>query len=279
MTLGLIAGKGLLPVLIAEEARRKGYRLAVAALESLTEPSLESLADASGWFNPGKVGSIIKFLKGNGVEEAVMAGKIPKELLFTGGLRPDLKALGVLMRLRDWKDDSIINAVEREFSREGIRFLDMRDFCRGLLTPEGRLTRRGPDRREKKDIDFGFRTAKEIGALGIGQAVVVKERAVMAVEAIEGTDEAIRRGGRLAGGGGVVVKVSRPNQDMRFDVPVVGLETLEAMLETGIRVLAVEAGESIFVNRKEFIGRANESGISVVGVTGRPDGGLPTSDS
>jgi len=274
MTLGLIAGTGLLPALIAEEARRKGYRLVVAALESLAEPSLESLADAAAWFNPGKVGSIIKFLRSNGVEEAVMAGKIPKELLYTGGVRPDLKALGVLMKLKDWKDDSIINAVEREFSREGIRFLDMKDFCRGLLTPEGKLTRRGPDRRERKDIEFGFRMAKEIGTLGIGQTVVVKERAVMAVEAIEGTDEAIRRGGRLARGGGVVVKVSRPNQDMRFDVPVVGLETLEAMLETGIRAIAVEAGESIFVSRQEFIGRADEAGIAVVGVAGGPDGGL-----
>lgn len=268
VSLGLIAGSGVLPSLVSWNAREKGYRVVTAAIESLADPSISEQADLAGWFNAGKLGSIIRFFRENGVEEAVMAGKIPKGILYTGKVRPDLKAVGMLMKLRDRKDDSIILAVEREFKKEGIRFLDMKDFLSGFLTPEGRLTRKGPDRRERKDIEFGFSLAKEIGALDIGQTVVVKERAVMAVEAIEGTDEAIRRGGRLAGGGAVVVKVSRPGQDMRFDVPVVGLDTLDAMLEAGAGTLALEAGKSLFVDRGEFIRRADGAGISVVGVRG-----------
>jgi DUF1009 family protein len=266
VSLGLIAGSGVLPSLVARDARGKGYRVVAAAIESLTDPSISEHAGLAAWFNAGKVGSIIRFFRENGVEEAVMAGKIPKGLLYTGKVRPDLKAIGMLMRLRDRKDDSIILAVEREFKKEGIRFLDMKDFLSGFLTPAGRLTRKRPDKRELKDIEFGFSMAKEIGALDIGQTVVVKERAVMAVEAIEGTDEAIRRGGRLAGGGAVVVKVSRPAQDMRFDVPVVGLDTLDAMIEAGVGALALEAGKSLFVDREEFIKRADRAGISVMGV-------------
>jgi DUF1009 family protein len=264
--LGLIAGLGELPALIADDARARGYRVVGVALKHLAEPSLEEHVDELAWFNAGKVGGIIGFLKEKGVSEAVMAGKVPKGLLYRGGVRPDLKAAGVLLRLRDRRDESIITAVEKEFGKDGIELLDMRGFCGALLTPKGVLTKKRPDRSEKRDIAFGFRMAKGIGALDIGQTVVVKERAVMAVEAIEGTDEAVRRGGRLAGDGAVVVKVSRPNQDMRFDVPVVGPGTLRVMEQVGAGVLAVEAGKSIFIRRDEFIRQADEAGIAVVGV-------------
>lgn len=267
-TVGLIIGTGEMPRAIAGDVRSRGYRIVAAALESLADPALEDHVDVMEWFNAGKVGAVIKYFKKHRIKEALMAGKVPKTLLYRGGIKPDLRAMKMFLTVRDKNDDSIIGAISREFEGEGIRFLDMRDFCSGLLTPEGALTRKGPSRDEWKDIEFGFRMAKDIGRLGIGQTVVVKDLAVMAVEAVEGTDEAIRRGGGLADFGATVVKVSRPGQDMRFDLPVVGLETLEAMIEGGISVLAVEAGKSIFLDRDEFVRRAEEARISVVGFSG-----------
>jgi DUF1009 family protein len=267
MVLGLLAGSGSIPEVIARNAKAQGHQVVAVALESLTDPSLKEHADTLQWFNPGKLGSMIQFLKDNGVRKAVTGGKLSKELFYTGRIKPDLMAIGVFMKLRDKRDDTIIRAVEQEFEKEGISFLDMKDFCSELLTPEGTLTARGPDTHEKDDIEFGFRMAKEIGSLDIGQTVVVKDRAVMAVEAIEGTDEAIRRGGTLAGGGAVVVKVSRPGQDMRTDVPVVGLQTLSIMDEEGVRVLALEAGKSMVLDREEFLAKADGAGITVVGVS------------
>lgn len=264
--LGLVAGQGDLPAIIADNARGMGYRVVALALEGLAQKSIEKHADLTGWFNVGRASAIIKFLKKNGVREAVLAGKVPKTIIF-GGIKPDLRAISILLRLKDKKDDSILNAISGEFEKEGIRLLDMKEFCSSLLTPEGKLTRKGPRRAERKDIEFGFRMAKEIGRLDIGQTVVVKDRAVIAVEAIEGTDGAIRRGGKLAKGA-VVVKVSRPGQDMRFDVPTVGAGTLKAMVESGIRVLALEARKSILMDRDDFLLKANEAGITVVGVKG-----------
>jgi DUF1009 family protein len=268
MVLGLLAGSGSLPEIIARNAKAQGYQVVAVALESLTDPSVQEYADALEWFNPGKLGSMINFLKQSGVRKAVTGGKLSKELFFGGRIKPDLRAIGVFMKLRDQRDDTIIRAIEEEFEKDGISFLDMKDFCSELLTPEGTLTARGPDTHEKGDIEFGFRMAKEIGSLDIGQTVVVKDRAVMAVEAIEGTDEAIRRGGTLAGRGAVVVKVSRPGQDMRTDIPVVGFQTLSVMEEVGARVLALEAGKSMVLDREEFRRKADAAGIAVVGVAG-----------
>ncbi|MEJ2253222.1 MAG: UDP-2,3-diacylglucosamine diphosphatase LpxI [Nitrospirota bacterium] len=264
--IGLIAGTGELPVLVADEIKAAGHGLVLVALESLTGGALAGKAETVQWFNVGKVGAIVKYLKGEGVTGVVMAGKIPKTLLYRGGVKPDLKGVGILLRLKDRRDDTIINAVAREFEKEGITFLGLQDFLGGLLTPDGKLTRVGPSREQKKDIAFGFRMAKGIGELDIGQTVVVKDRAVMAVEAIEGTDEAIIRGGGLAGGGAVVVKVSRPRQDLRFDIPVVGMETLEAMASVEAAVLALEAGRSIIMQKERFLERAAGAGIIVAGV-------------
>jgi DUF1009 family protein len=251
---------------MAREARERGRRVLAVALEPMAGGDVPG-AHETRRFNVGKLGGVISHLKKQGVSEAVMAGKISKTVLYGGGVRPDMRAVALLMRLKDRGDDSIINAVAREFERDGIRLLDMREFCRGLLTPEGPLTRRRPGRGEEADIAFGFRMAKEVGRLGVGQTVVVKEGAVMAVEAIEGTDEAIRRGGLLAKGGAVVVKVSRPGQDMRFDVPAAGLRTIRSMRDAGARVLALEAGMSILMDREEVLREADEAGICVVGVT------------
>lgn len=217
----------------------------------------------------GKLGEVIKTLKKQGVTEAVMAGKISKTLLYRKKVRPDLRAAKLLFMLKDRGDDSIINAVAREFEKDGIKLIGISELCSALLTPDGQLTKGPPTDAEWKDIKFGFRLAKEIGRLDIGQTVVVKDLAVMAVEAIEGTDEAIKRGGGLAGGGATVIKVIRPSQDIRFDVPVVGMNTLHAMVKAHIRVLALEAHKSLFLDRGGFISRAEKAGISVIGVTER----------
>ncbi|MCK4910362.1 MAG: UDP-2,3-diacylglucosamine diphosphatase LpxI [Thermodesulfovibrionales bacterium] len=267
-SIGLIAGQGMLPRIIATDARARGYRVVVAALKGLSDGTEGEYSDHTRSFNAGKIGAVMSYFRDNGVSEAVFAGKIPKALLYDGTIRPDFRALGLLLKLVDQRDDTLIAKIVAEFAKEGISFLHMKDFCSDLLTPPGKLTKKGPSRAEKRDIEFGFKMAKEIGSLGIGQTVVVKDRDVMAVEAIEGTDEAIRRGGLLAGGGAVVVKVSRPGQDMRFDVPVVGPDTLGVMVQSKVRVLALEAGKSIFLERESFISGAEEAGITVIGVEG-----------
>jgi DUF1009 family protein len=268
--LGLIAGMGELPKAIALDARKRGYRVVAVAIEHLADESLEDFVDVIETVNVGKLGKIISTLKKNGVEEAVMAGKVPKALLFSRkNVTPDLRAVKLLFTLKDKTDDSILLGITRELEKDGIRLLKTTEFAKDLLTPEGVLTERRPTEAESRDIKFGWEIAKELGRLDIGQTVVVKDLAVMALEAIEGTDEAIKRGGRLAGGGAVVVKVSKPKQDMRFDVPAVGLKTLNAMKEAGVLTLAVEAGKSIFMDRERFIKKADDAGISVVGYRGR----------
>jgi len=266
--LGLIAGKGDLPKVIAREAKAQGYTVIAIALDPLADKSLSSYVDEMKQVNVGKFGKIIDAMKQCGIKKAVMAGKVSKTLLYKSNITPDLKAVKLLFSLKDRSDDSIMLAITKELEKEGIQLVDITNFSNRLLTPEGVLTKKKPTKDEWKDITFGWRLAKEIGRLDIGQTIVVKNQAVMAVEAIEGTDEAIKRGGRLSGAGAVVVKVSKPNQDMRFDVPAVGLDTLHAMIEVDARVLSVESNKSIFLDRKKFIAESNEAGISIVGYAG-----------
>jgi DUF1009 family protein len=263
--LGIIAGMGELPIAIAVDARSKGYTVLAVGLEPLADRGLESCVDEIRWINVGKLGEIIEYLKKSGVDNVVMAGKVPKEMLYRSKISPDLRAIKLLFTLRDRSDDSILLAIARELKKDGMTLLNTTDFSTRLLTPEGVLTDKGPTEEEWKDIAFGWGIAKEMGRLDIGQTVVIRNLAVMAVEAIEGTDEAIRRGGKLAGRDAVVIKVSKPQQDMRFDVPVVGPDTLAAMLEVNARVLAVEAEKSILLRREVLLREANEAGISVVG--------------
>jgi len=267
--LGLIAGKGELPVAVANEARSQGYSVIAIALDPLADKSLQSHVDEIKWVNVGKFGQILDTLKEYGIREAVMAGKVSKTLLYKSKIIPDIRAFKLLLSLKDRKDDSILLAITTELEKEGITLLDMTRFSAGLLTPEGVLTKHKPTDDERKDIQFGWKIAKEIGRLDIGQTVVVKNKAVMAVEAIEGTDEAIRRGGILAGQGAVVVKVSKPDQDMRFDVPAVGLDTVTAMTEVRATVLALESGKSIILNKDKVIKESKKSGISIVGYSGK----------
>jgi UDP-2,3-diacylglucosamine hydrolase len=265
--LGLIAGNGDLPKAVAEEAHAKGYEIIAIGLEPLAEISLASAVDEIRWINVGKLGQVISFLKKSGVKKAVMAGKVPKALLYKSKITPDLRAVKLLFSLKDKSDDSILLAVAKELKKEGITLLNTTDFTTSLLAPEGVLTKEVPTENEWKDIAFGWRIAKEIGRLDIGQTVIIRNQAVMAIEAIEGTDEAIKRGGALGGSGAVVIKVSKPQQDMRFDVPVVGIDTLKSMLNVQARVLAVESGKSIVIGMEKLVKEAERAGITIVGVS------------
>jgi len=259
---------GELPIAIAGQAKAQGYTVIAMALESLAEKDLASYVDQIQWINVGKFGKLIDSLKKSGIKEAIMAGKVSKTLLYKSKITPDLRAVKLLFSLKDRKDDSILLAIAKELADEGIKLLDITLFSTGLLMPEGILTKNKLTADERKDIEFGWRMAKEMGRLDIGQTVVVKNLAVMAVEAIEGTDEAIKRGGRLAGKGAVVIKVSKPNQDMRFDVPTVGLQTLSAMQEVNARVLCVEAQKSLILNKGALIEEARIADIAIVGYSG-----------
>lgn len=264
-TLGLIAGTGELPKLVAADARTRGYSVVAVALEPLADNDLDLYVDRIKRISLGKLSEIIGFLKESNVREAVMAGKVPKSLLYKSRIIPDMRAVKLLFTLKDQSDDSILLAVAKELEKDGITLLNTTDFSSKFLTPEVILTEGGLTENEWKDVAFGWRIAKEIGRLDIGQTVVVKDQAVMAIEAIEGTDEAILRGGKLAGKDTVIVKVSKPDQDMRFDLPVVGINTLKSMIKVNARVLAIEAGKSILLQREKMIKEANGAGISIVG--------------
>ena len=263
--LGLIAGSGELPFAIASEARSMGYTVTAIGLEGITDVSLASQVEEIRWVKMGKLGALIENLQKAGISEAVFAGKVHKSIIYTGKVIPDLRLIKLFFGLKDKSDDSITLAITKELEDEGIKLLKTVTFTVKLMTPRGVLTKKKPSRADYKDIEFGWKIAKEIGRLDIGQTVVVRDQAVMAVEALEGTDEAIRRGGRLAGKGAVVIKTSKPQQDMRFDVPVVGTQTLQSMAEVGASVLAIEADKSILLNKDRFIHEAERSGIIVVG--------------
>ena len=267
MQIGIIAGMGELPVIIAKDARERGYKVITVALETLASLEMDSVSDEIRWVNPGKFGELIDILKKHQIKEAIMAGKVPKSLLFKSKITPDLRAVKLLFSIKDKSDDAILNAITKELAGEGIEIIDTTKFSPHLLTPVGCLTRKKPDEEQWKDIEFGWKIAKEIGKLDIGQTVVIKGKAVMAIEAIEGTDEAILRGGKWAGDGAVVVKVSKPQQDMRMDVPAVGPDTLKSMENVNAKVLALEAHRSMIVDRETVIRVAESAGIVIVGIS------------
>jgi len=267
MQIGIIAGMGELPVIIAKDARERGYKVITVALETLASPEMDSVSDEIRWVNPGKFGELIDILKKHQIKEAIMAGKVPKSLLFKSKITPDLRAVKLLFSIKDKSDDAILNAITKELAGEGIKIIDTTKFSPHLLTPVGCLTRKKPDEEQWKDIEFGWKIAREIGKLDIGQTVVIKGKAVMAIEAIEGTDEAILRGGKWAGDGAVVVKVSKPQQDMRMDVPAVGPDTLKSMENVNAKVLALEAHRSMIVDRETVIRVAESAGIVIVGIS------------
>jgi hypothetical protein len=227
-------------------------------------PELAKWVDGIFWIKVGQLGKLIRIFQEQGVRDVLMAGGIRKTRLFSG--LPDLRAAALLARMLYKKDDSILRAVAAELESEGITVRESTLYLDNLLAPAGVLTRRKPSKDEQKDIAFGWEMAKEIGRLDIGQTVVIKDRAVLAVEAIEGTDEAILRGGRLCGRDAVVVKICKPQQDLRFDLPAIGMQTIRTMKEVKAGCLAVEAGKAIIFDRESVIAEADEAGMSIVGV-------------
>jgi UDP-2,3-diacylglucosamine hydrolase len=264
-TIGLIAGGGQFPLLVAEAAKRRGLGVVAVAHLGETDPSLSEKVDEVIWIRLGQLGQLIKALKKRNVKKGLMAGTITKRRMFED-IRPDLKGLAVISKLALFHDDGILRAVADELAREGIEIVSSTQYLPELVARQGCLTKRKPNKSEKEDIDFGFQVAKELGRLDIGQCVVVKKKTILAVEAIEGTDAAIRRGGDLALEGAVVVKVSKPNQDLRFDVPAVGLGTVKTMGEVKAAALAVESGKTLLFDKDEMITYADKLRIAVVSV-------------
>lgn len=265
--LGLIAGNGKFPLLFAAEARREGYRVIATAHRGETDEAIEQAADEVTWVYVGQLGKIIATFQRAGVTEAVMAGGIRKVKLF-GNFRPDWRGARFLAKLKTREDDALLRGIADELAGDGIEILSSTLCLPEMIASAGVLGRRTPQPEEWNDIELGFRTAKEIGRLGIGQTVVVKQQMVLAVEAVEGTDAAIERGGKLAKQGCIVVKVSKPQQDLRFDVPAVGVDTVQRLREVSGAVLAVEAGKTILLDKEELLRQADAADIAVVGVGG-----------
>lgn len=271
--IGIIAGGGQFPLLFIEAARKAGRSVYVVAHRSETDELVARAADETCWVKLGQLGKIIKFFKQNQVQETVFLGTITKTQIFRD-VMPDIKAITLWNRIDTRQDDAILRAVAGALEDEGIKVLESTLYLEHLLFPKGILTRKKPSKAQRADIEFGWRNARAIGELDIGQCVVVRDCSVVAVEAIEGTDAAILRGGALAKEQAVVVKLRKPNQDFRFDLPATGVGTIEAMKQVKGAVLAVEAGQSLLFDQAQMIGTADQAGIVVVGVEELADGAL-----
>jgi len=266
--IGLIAGNGSFPFLALRGARSLGHDVTVVAVKEEAFPAIEDEARTLGadvhWVSLGHLGRCIRILKSAGVSQAVMAGQVKHARIFSG-IVPDLTLLSVLTKLKARNTDALISAVADVMRGEGIELLDSTAFLDPLVAREGVLTRRAPDDEERADIEFGYGMADAIAGLDIGQTVAVKNRAVVAVEAMEGTDEVITRAGTLANGGARIVKVAKPGQDMRFDVPVIGLTTVDVMRATGATALSIDAGRTLVLDGDRVFSAADAAGIAIVG--------------
>jgi len=267
MKLGLIAGNGRFPFLVIEGARKAGAQVAVAAIREETDPEIESLADSLTWVGIGQLGKMLRFFKGEGVEQAIMAGQVKHVQIFSSAI-PDVRMLKMLLRLPRRNTDALIGAVATELAAEGIKLIDSTHFLKDHLPQPGVLTKRTPDARERSDIEYGLEVARGIARLDLGQTIVVRDRACVAIEAMEGTDAVIRRAGYLVRGRLTVVKIAKPDQDMRFDVPVVGVPTIETMSECGATCLCITAGKTLMFDREQMINAANRQKIVIVAIDG-----------
>ena len=265
MRLGLIAGNGQFPILFSKAAKARGFRVFAIAHKNETDPCLNDYADTIEWIYIGQLKRIIKFFKKHKVNQAVLVGGITKTKMFFD-VRPDTKAISLIAGMRHTHDDGVLREFVRILEEEGIEIKSSTFLVPELLAPPGCWTKRKPSQAEKKDLDIGWKLAKEIGRLDIGQCVVVGGGSVLAVEAIDGTDATIKRGGKLGKGSAVVVKVCKPHQDTRFDIPAVGAGTINTMHEAGAKVLGMEAGKAVVFDRKDMIDLANEFGIVIVAI-------------
>jgi DUF1009 family protein len=263
-TIGLIAGIGRLPVEFARAARGMGFAVIAVSVVPGVDAELGQAADQHFTIGLGELDKLLAMIKQENVQQVTMLGKVTKEHLFSGAARPDARMQRLLAGLPDLNDDTVMLALVKEFAGEGIGVLDQTQFIRQLMPAAGVLTKRQPTPDEEADMVFGLDMARKIGGLDIGQTVVVKHKAVMAVEAIEGTDACIRRGGQLGRGKVVVAKAAKPQQDLRFDVPSVGPDTLAAMIEINAAALIIEAGKTLLVNRQKVIEMADSHDICIV---------------
>ena len=263
---GLLAGAGHLPVECAKAAKRLGFEVYAVRLLDESAADLKDCTAECVDISIGHIDAILNYLKEKGIKKVTMLGKVTKELLFSGKVTPDARMMELIMALPDRKDDTIMMMFVRELAKAGMQAFDQTALLRMLMPHRGVLTELAPTKEQQKDMEFGFRIAKELGRLDIGQTVVVKNMAVMALEAIEGTDACIERGGKLANGGAVVVKTAKPEQDNRFDVPTVGKATLEKMIAVGAKALAIEADKTLLVEKEDVLRLAAEHGITIAAI-------------
>ena len=264
MRYGLIAGNGRFPFFVLEGARREGIELIVAAIKEETDPEIDRLARTVEWMSVGHLGKLIRFFKGEGVTRAIMAGQVKHVQIFKLNSLPDLRMARMLARLKRRNTEALIGAVADELAAEGIKLVDSTTFIQPLLARAGLLTRRAPNRRELNNIEYGLKVAGELARLDLGQTIVVKDQAVVAVEAMEGTDATIRRASELVRGRPLtVIKVAKPNQDMRFDVPVIGLQTVEVMREFHVTALSITADKTLLFDRGETLAEADRHRIAI----------------
>ena len=268
--IAIIAGNGRFPFLVLDAARSLGHDITIVGIKEEASKDLEVVAAGPPkadmhWVSIGQLGTFLKILKDAEIKTAVMAGQVKHVKIF--GFVPDATAMAMMFKLGTRNTDSLIGAVADLMREHGIELINSTQFLQPLLAGEGQLSERVPSQDELKDLEFGYRMADAIAGLDIGQTIAVKHQAVVAVEAMEGTDETIARAGHLAGDGVAIVKVAKPNQDMRFDVPIVGLATIQAMRLAGAKVLSIDAGKTLIFDREAFLASANEGGIAVVGRT------------
>ncbi|MCG8471944.1 MAG: UDP-2,3-diacylglucosamine diphosphatase LpxI [Desulfobacterales bacterium] len=269
MKVGIIAGNGQFPLLFSRAAREKGYTVYAAAIKNEANPEVEAQCAEVEWLHIGQVKKLIRFFRSHGVEEVVLVGGVKKTNIFKD-IKPDTKAVAFLARMRHTHDDTILSAFARLLEKEGLQVRSSTFLVPEILAQGGVWTRKKPSRDQMKDLVTGWHIAKEIGRLDVGQCLVMGRGSVLAVEAIDGTDATIRRGGGLGQGDSLLIKVSKPTQDMRFDVPAVGLETLKTMKASGVTVLAMEAGCAVVFDRGEMVRFADENGMAIVAVEGDP---------
>ncbi len=262
--IGLIAGSGRFPILFAEAARRQGIKVIVAAAKGDASFLMYFAADEVRWFSPGQLKDMFTFFRLRGVKSILMAGQIDPDTLFNENVQADDEYRALFAALADRRCDTIFGAVADRLKAQGLELLDSTLLLKGFLAPRGTLTRRAPTESELLDIEFGIGIARHIGGMDIGQTVVIKGKAILAIEAMEGTDRCILRGGIIARAGAVVVKASKPNQDSRFDVPVIGPRTIRTMVKARASVLAIEAGKTLIIDRDKAVALADRNGISIV---------------
>jgi hypothetical protein len=269
--IGLIAGGGSLPVIIAKEAIKNGYNVFVVGFEGFTDEGLKNIASKSEFFKLGKIQSPIDFLKNNKVNKVILIGNISHVNIFSD-IRPDLRAANLLIRLKDKTPTGIFNSICEELKKDGLEPFDTSLFLKNSLAKKGIIVGKTISKNKYEDIRYGFDIAKRIAEMDIGLSVIVKDKAVIAVEAIEGTDECIKRAGEILKKGAYknrnfsLIKVSRPNQDMRFDLPVIGIKTIENMFENGGDLIAIESDKTLIIDIENTLNKAKEKGISIIGL-------------